>query len=91
MGTKIIGVGSYIPEGVAKNEDFGNHAFYNEDGSKFPSENDVIIEKFKAITGREYKLSLNCLLKECEILFIKWKSFIDHKSGIYSSFHLFVA
>ncbi len=51
MGTKIIGVGSYIPEGVAKNEDFGNHDFFNEDGSKFSSENDVIIEKFKAITG----------------------------------------
>lgn len=51
MGTKIIGVGSYIPEGVAKNEDFGNHAFFTEDGSKFPSENNVIIEKFKAITG----------------------------------------
>ncbi len=51
MGTKIIGVGSYIPEGVAKNDDFENHDFFNEDGSSFPHENDVIIEKFKAITG----------------------------------------
>ncbi|EDM44208.1 3-oxoacyl-(acyl carrier protein) synthase [unidentified eubacterium SCB49] len=51
MGTKITGVGSYIPESVAKNEDFGNHSFFNEDGTKFPSENEVIIEKFKAITG----------------------------------------
>lgn len=51
MGTKIIGVGSYIPEIIAKNEDFSNHDFFNEDGSKFQSENDVIIEKFKAITG----------------------------------------
>jgi len=51
MGTKIIGVGSYIPEGITKNEDFGNHDFFNEDGTKFENDNDVIIEKFKAITG----------------------------------------
>ncbi len=51
MGTKIIGVGSYIPVNIAKNKDFGNHDFFNEDGTKFSNENDVIIEKFKAITG----------------------------------------
>lgn len=51
MGTKITGVGSYIPQGVAKNESFEKSSFYNEDGSKFGHENEVIIEKFKAITG----------------------------------------
>ncbi|PKA83436.1 3-oxoacyl-[acyl-carrier-protein] synthase-3 [Ulvibacter sp. MAR_2010_11] len=51
MGVTIIGIGSYIPCGVATNEEFGNHNFFNEDGSKFGYENDVIIEKFKAITG----------------------------------------
>jgi 3-oxoacyl-[acyl-carrier-protein] synthase-3 len=51
MGVTIIGTGSYIPCGIAKNEEFGNHDFYNEDGSKFGYENEVIIEKFKAITG----------------------------------------
>jgi 3-oxoacyl-[acyl-carrier-protein] synthase-3 len=51
MGTKIIGVGSYIPENVAKNEDFGESDFFNADGTTFSHENDVIIEKFKAITG----------------------------------------
>jgi len=51
MGTKITGIGSYIPQGVAKNESFEKNSFYTEDGSKFGHENDVIIEKFKAITG----------------------------------------
>jgi 3-oxoacyl-[acyl-carrier-protein] synthase-3 len=51
MGTKITGVGSYIPKGIAPNDKFEKHSFYNEDGSKFGHENTVIIEKFKAITG----------------------------------------
>jgi 3-oxoacyl-[acyl-carrier-protein] synthase-3 len=51
MGTKIIGVGSYIPEIVAKNEDFSENDFFNADGTTFSHENEVIIEKFKAITG----------------------------------------
>jgi len=51
MGVTITGIGSYIPSGVATNENFENHDFYNEDGSPFPHENEVIIEKFKAITG----------------------------------------
>ncbi len=51
MNTKITGVGSYIPTGIAPNDQFSEHSFYNEDGSKFGHENAVIIEKFKAITG----------------------------------------
>ncbi|NND63956.1 MAG: ketoacyl-ACP synthase III [Flavobacteriaceae bacterium] len=51
MKSKIIGVGSFIPRKVAKNEGFENHDFYTEDGSPFNHENTVIIEKFKAITG----------------------------------------
>jgi 3-oxoacyl-[acyl-carrier-protein] synthase-3 len=51
MGTKITGIGSYIPEGIAPNRQFEKHSFYNEDGSPFDHDNTVIIEKFKAITG----------------------------------------
>lgn len=47
----INGVGSYIPEQVVKNEDFLNHEFFQENGEKFPYENDVIIRKFEKITG----------------------------------------
>ena len=51
MGTKITGVGSYIPTGVAPNKQFEKHSFFTEDGKSFEHENTVIIEKFKAITG----------------------------------------
>ena len=51
MSTRITGVGSYIPKGIAPNDQFEQHTFYNEDGTVFGHENTVIIEKFKAITG----------------------------------------
>ncbi|VAW18902.1 3-oxoacyl-[acyl-carrier-protein] synthase, KASIII [hydrothermal vent metagenome] len=49
----ITGVGSYIPTIVKKNSDFLNNQFLNEDGSPLEYQNDVVIEKFKAITGIE--------------------------------------
>lgn len=51
MGITITGTGSYIPKEITSNKDFENHDFYNEDGTSFSHQNDVIIEKFKAITG----------------------------------------
>lgn len=51
MGITITGTGSYIPKEITTNNDFENHDFYNEDGTSFSHQNDVIIEKFKAITG----------------------------------------
>ncbi|MBE16890.1 MAG: 3-oxoacyl-ACP synthase III family protein [Dokdonia sp.] len=53
MAIKITGLGSYIPSSVEKNDDFAQHHFLNSDGSTINSENTVIIEKFKAITGIE--------------------------------------
>ena len=49
----ITGTGSYIPKIVKKNSGFLNHNFLNEDGSPFGYDNEVVIEKFKAITGIE--------------------------------------
>ena len=51
MAIKITGTGSYIPSRIEKNEDFYNHKFLNADGSSINSPNEVIVEKFKAITG----------------------------------------
>ena len=51
MNIKITGTGSYIPKIVQKNKAFQQHSFLNIDGSEIPSSNEVIIEKFKAITG----------------------------------------
>ena len=51
MGVTITGIGSYIPSGIARNDQFESNRFFNEDGSLFGQKNEVIIEKFKAITG----------------------------------------
>ncbi|RAJ14480.1 3-oxoacyl-ACP synthase III family protein [Olleya aquimaris] len=51
MNIKITGTGSYIPKGIEKNEDFYSHEFLNADGSTINHPNEVIVEKFKAITG----------------------------------------
>ncbi|TYA53249.1 3-oxoacyl-ACP synthase III family protein [Formosa maritima] len=51
MAIRITGTGSYIPSNIEKNEDFNQHEFLNEDGSTINHHNEVIIEKFKAITG----------------------------------------
>lgn len=51
MGVTITGIGSYIPSGIARNDQFESSRFFNEDGSLFGQKNEIIIEKFKAITG----------------------------------------
>ena len=53
MGIIISGVGSYIPQKVTTNSSFLNHEFLDSSGATFEAENDVIIKKFKAITGIE--------------------------------------
>ncbi len=53
MNAKITGVGSYIPKKVVKKESFLEHEFYNEDGTVFKQNNEIIIKKFIAITGIE--------------------------------------
>ena len=49
----ITGTGTYIPLLKKENATFLNNRFLNEDGTSFSSENEVIIEKFKGITGIE--------------------------------------
>ncbi|MCH4551561.1 3-oxoacyl-ACP synthase III family protein [Aestuariibaculum lutulentum] len=51
MNIKITGSGSYIPDTIEKNDAFHQHQFLNTDGSVINHPNEVIIEKFKAITG----------------------------------------
>jgi 3-oxoacyl-[acyl-carrier-protein] synthase-3 len=53
MKIKITGVGSYIPDTIVSNSDFENHVFLNEEGGPFGYPNDVVIQKFKSITGIE--------------------------------------
>ncbi|MEW4925082.1 ketoacyl-ACP synthase III [Algibacter sp. 2305UL17-15] len=51
MNIKITGTGSYIPSTIEKNENFHNHEFLNSDGSAIKVPSEVIVKKFKAITG----------------------------------------
>ena len=53
MQNIITGTGSYIPTIKKENDDFLSHEFYNEKQKKFPNSNEVIIKKFKGITGIE--------------------------------------
>ena len=51
MGNIISGTGSYIPEIRMKNEDFISKQFFDNSQKKLQYPNEVIIKKFKAITG----------------------------------------
>ena len=53
ISSLITGTGSYIPELNKENKEFLSNLFLNADGSEIPNENEIIIEKFKAITGIE--------------------------------------
>lgn len=70
MKIKITGSGSYIPEIVMHNSDFNNHDFLSEDGDKLPHVNDIIISKFKDITGIEERRYANDDLLTSDIAFL---------------------
>ena len=53
MRSVITGTGSYIPKIVKKNADFLDQSFYADTNQRIEHPNEVIIEKFKAITGIE--------------------------------------
>ncbi len=55
MKIKITGTGSYIPEKIISDKDFARHQFLNEDGTPIKQSNEIIINKFKAITGIEQR------------------------------------
>ena len=59
MNIKISGIGSYIPEKSVSNTDFSDHVFLNEDGSPFGYPNEVVVNKFKNITGIENRRYAN--------------------------------
>ena len=59
MNIKISGIGSYIPEKSVSNTDFSEYVFLNEDGSPFGYPNEVVVNKFKSITGIENRRYAN--------------------------------
>ncbi len=81
MAITITGVGSFIPENEIKNADFVKHAFLNEDGTSLPHTNDIVIEKFRDITGIESRRYANDEVTSSQMAFLASKSAIDN-SGI---------
>jgi 3-oxoacyl-[acyl-carrier-protein] synthase III len=80
MNIKITGTGSYIPDIIEKNENFQNHEFLNSDGSTINHSNDVIIEKFKAITGiRERRYAKPHLNSSDMAFFAAERAIVDSK------------
>ena len=47
----ITGTGCYIPNVVKTNLDFTTHKFYADDFSVIETEPEIVVEKFKQITG----------------------------------------
>ncbi|MCL6461322.1 3-oxoacyl-[acyl-carrier-protein] synthase-3 [Flavobacterium micromati] len=78
MKIKITGIGSYIPEKKISNTDFGDHTFLNEDGTAFKYPNDVIINKFKGITGIEHRRYAEDHYSSSDLAFFAAKKAIDN-------------
>lgn len=81
MSIRITGTGSYIPNVITKNSDFQKHEFLNTDGTGFPHDNKVTIEKFKAITGIEERRYIEENLNTSDIAVIAAQKAIED-SGI---------
>ncbi|HSQ45935.1 MAG TPA: ketoacyl-ACP synthase III [Lutibacter sp.] len=69
INSVITGTGSYIPTVVKKNSDFLTNQFLNEDGTPFGYENDLVIEKFKSITGIEERRYASPELNSSDLAF----------------------
>ena len=78
MAIKITGTGSYIPNTIEKNEDFYNHQFLNADGSSINSPNEIIVEKFKAITGIQERRYIEDDLLNSDIAFFAAQKAIEN-------------
>ena len=77
MAIKITGTGSYIPSTIERNEDFHQHEFLNQDGTSINHHNEVIIEKFKAITGIGERRYVETHLNTSDIAFFASKIAIE--------------
>ena len=51
MKIRITGTGSYVPEHIQKNSAFKAHSFYTIEGESIDTPTEIVVEKFKAITG----------------------------------------
>ena len=80
MSIRITGTGSYIPEQIQKNNDFQNREFYTIEGESIDIPTDIIVEKFKAITGISERRYANTNLTASDLgAFAAEKALLDAK------------
>jgi len=77
----IIGTGCYIPPEVKKNSDFILHQFYSEDHRRIETPQEILVQKFKEITGIEERRYVPPNLNASDIASIAAKLALDD-SGI---------
>ncbi|QTD37323.1 ketoacyl-ACP synthase III [Polaribacter batillariae] len=75
--SKITGTGTFIPSIKKENKAFLKAAFLNEDGSVFSSDNDVIIDKFKTITGIDERRYAKATYKTSDLAFFAAQKAIE--------------
>ena len=81
MQNIITGTGSHIPTVTKKNEDFLSSEFYDNNQKKLPNSNEVIIKKFKAITGIQERRYIQNELRNSDIATFAAKKAIED-SGV---------
>jgi len=81
MSSIITGTGSYIPEDIQSNNIFLKSKFYDTGHVPLEGNNEVIIEKFKNITGIEERRYVPSEMNNSEIAAIAARRAIE-KSGI---------
>ncbi|TXK74587.1 3-oxoacyl-ACP synthase III family protein [Mesonia sp. HuA40] len=77
MSIKITGVGSCIPDQRISNKNFLQHEFLNEDGAAISGGNEMIIRKFKKITGIEERRYIDPALNTSDLAAIAAQKAIE--------------
>lgn len=77
MNSIITGTGTYIPKIIKTNAEFLEKEFYGEQNEPFETSNEIIIEKFKGITGIEERRYLEPELQNSDAATIAAKIAIE--------------
>jgi len=81
MKIGISGTGCYVPSQITMNDDFAKNEFLNSDGTPFKQSNDIIIQKFKSITGIAKRRYVDDNLNTSDIAYMASEEAIED-SGI---------
>lgn len=73
----ITGTGSYIPSIKKENDKFLTHRFLNADGTEIQNPNEIVIDKFKSITGIEERRYADTKLNASDIGYLAAQKAIE--------------